>query len=117
MSKSLYSLGIETADLQAEFERLKNIANGTLPGLQSPMFTKEAFEKLDSSIDELKQKYSEKHGWGDLAKLSALRSAKRDSLYMLAGRSYMTKVALTKKSLYMSHKTMVLASTDAINQS
>lgn len=33
MSKSIYSLGIETSDIQAEFERLKNIANGTLPGL------------------------------------------------------------------------------------
>lgn len=115
MSKSIYSLGIETSDIQAEFERLKNIANGTLPGLQSSLFTKEAFEKLDQAIDELKQKYDEKHGWGDLAKLSALRSAKRDSLYMLAGRNYMTKAALTKKSLAMMHKTMVLTSADAIN--
>lgn len=112
MSKSLYSLGFSVDDVNAEFKRLQNIASGSIAGFQSPQYNKEAFKQIDQQIDQWKDEYKKKEGAGSFARIAALRAAQRDSLYMLAGRKYMLKAALTKKSLYLMHKTMGVTNTE-----
>ena len=101
---SLGALNTDSKQLKAEFNRLKSILEGKVPGVQSVIASQDDLNKLPALKSFVVKGDPQQQDILSFAEVTKTRSTSRDIPYALAGRRFLFTNGLNRKILSIKHR-------------